>query len=58
MFYLKHIDSNKPNLDLYAKKTGIDNKVDRIDGKMLSSNDFMDAEIKHNYSYEQSILRE
>ena len=38
------IDLNKPNLDLYAKKTEIDNKVDKIDGKMLSSNDFTDDE--------------
>lgn len=36
---VKNIDVTK-QLDDYAKKTDLDNKVDKVDGKFLSSNDY------------------
>lgn len=41
---INSINLNKPNLDIYAKTSDLYNKVDKIDGKVLSSNDFTDDE--------------
>lgn len=40
---VKNIDVTK-QLDDYAKKADLDNKVDKADGKSLSSNDYTDAD--------------
>lgn len=40
---VKNIDVTK-QLNDYAKKTDLDNKVDKVDGKFLSSNDYTDAD--------------
>lgn len=42
---VKNIDVTK-QLDDYAKKSDLDNKVDKIDGKSLSSHDFTDEDKK------------
>ena len=42
---VKNIDVTK-QLDDYAKKTDLDNKVDKIDGKILSTNDFTNDDKK------------
>ena len=41
---INSINLNKPNLDIYAKTSDLYNKVDKIEGKVLSSNDFTDDE--------------
>lgn len=43
---IKNIDVTK-QLDDYAKKTNLDNKVDKVDGKSLSSNDYTDEDKKY-----------
>jgi len=35
---------NKPNLNVYATKTELNTKVDKVDGKGLSTNDYTNAE--------------
>ena len=41
---INSINLNKPNLDIYAKTSDLYDKVDKIEGKVLSSNDFTDDE--------------